>query len=92
MDNYTKKNPPLNQWSSLVERSIYEQGTVEWKEANNGNLLRAVIHKCGYWGNIDYIFPEPSEENDWLYDSDNQSYVGWFIAQYEGLYGSWSHS
>lgn len=88
--SYTKQNPLPNQWVSLVERSIHEPGTLEWLDSNIGNLLRAEIHACGYWGTIGYIFPEPCQENSWLYDSETQSFMGYFITPYENLYGFWS--
>lgn len=92
MNNYTKNNPPQNQWASLIERSIHEPGSAEWVESDIGNFLRSAIHDCGYWNSIDLIFPEPCYENKWLYDSDTRSFIGYFITQYEGLYGYWSHN
>ncbi|MEP1079573.1 hypothetical protein NDI52_29630 [Leptolyngbya sp. PL-A3] len=92
MTVYSKQNPPPNQWVSLVKRSIHEPGTVEWLDSNIGNLLRAEIHACGYWGNIDHIFTEPCQENQWLYDPETESFTGYFITQYENLYGFWSHT
>lgn len=91
MSQDTKKNPPLNQWVSLVEQSIHQPGTSEWLDSNIGNLIRAEIHCCGYWGTINYIFPEPSQENNWLYDPETETCIGYFITMYEGLFGSWSH-
>ena len=91
MSEYTKKNPPLNQWASLVERSIHEPGSIKWIESNVGNVIRAAIHECGYWSSIDYIFPKPCQENNWLYNSDTKTIMGYFITQYEDLYGYWSH-
>lgn len=91
MSYYTKNNPPINQWASLVARSIHEPGSAEWLESNIGNFLRAAVHECGYWSSIDYIFPEPCKENDWLYAADTESWIGYFITQYKELYGYWSH-
>lgn len=91
MSYYTKKNPPPNQWIELVKQSVYEIGSIEWKESNAGNILRTWIHACGYWEEIEYIYPEPDQENDWLYDFDTGFYAGYFITQYEGLYGYWSN-
>ena len=92
MVHYTKKNPPPNQWELLVELSLHQPGTIEWWESNIGNVLRSVIHHCGYWQTIDSIFPEPCQNNDWLYNPDIKSYVGYFITRYEELYGYWSHN
>ncbi len=92
MSNYTKKNPPLNQWAALVEQSIHDPGSIEWMESNIENFLRAAIHACGYWSSIDHIFPEPCQENNWLYDPDTETFMGYFITRYEELYGSWSHN
>ncbi len=88
---YTKKNPPENQWQNLVAQSIHEPETIEWLGSNIENLLRSYLHQIGYYGNIDHLFPTPSEENQWLYDSDTNSCMGYFITRYEGLYGSWSY-
>ncbi len=91
MSYYTKNNPPINQWASLVARSIHAPGSAEWLESNIGNFLRAAVHDCGYWSSIDYIFPEPCKENDWLYDADTEFWIGYFITQYKELYGYWSY-
>ncbi|WP_088889841.1 hypothetical protein [Leptolyngbya ohadii] len=90
--SYTKKNPPPNQWANLVAQSIHQPGTIDWLDSNIENWLRAEIHACGYWGQIDHIFPEPCPDNRWLYDEDTHSFTGYFITQYENLYGFWSHS
>lgn len=87
----SKQNPPPTPHLSLIARSIYNPGSIEWIESNIHNFLIAAIHECGYWSKIDYIFPEPCQENDWLYDQDTKSFIGYFIAQYEGLYGYWSN-
>lgn len=92
MSHYTKNNPPINQWASLVESSVHKPGSLEWIESNIGNVLRSAIHNCGYWSSIDFIFPEPCEENNWLYDPDTKSFIGYFITQYQELYGYWSHN
>lgn len=92
MNNYTKSNSPQNQWASLIERSIYDPSSIEWVESNIGNFLRSTIHDCGYWNSINLIFPEPCYENQWLYDSETKLFTGYFITEYEGLYGNWSHN
>lgn len=92
MSNYTKHNPPPNPHLSLIARSIHEPGSIEWIESNICNWLISAIHECGYWSKIDYIFPEPCQENQWLYNVDTKSFIGYFIAQYEGLYGYWSNN
>ncbi len=90
MTNYTKNNPPLNQWATLVARSIHEPGSIDWLDSNMENYLRAVIHDCGYWSSIDHIFPTPCQENNWLYDEEQGNFMGFFLSEYEDLYGSWS--
>ena len=92
MSNYNKSNPPQNQWASLIERSIHDPSSIEWIESNIGNFLRSTIHDCGYWNSINLIFPEPCYENQWLYDSETKLFTGYFITEYEGLYGKWSHN
>lgn len=91
MSYQTKNKPPVDRWISLVERSIHEPGSIEWLESNAGNLLRSALHNCGFWDSIDYIFPEPCQENNWLYDPDTKDFIGYFITKYKGLYGYWSH-
>lgn len=92
MNSYNKNSPPQNQWASLIERSIHEPSSIEWIESNIGNFLRSSIHDCGYWNTINLIFPEPSYENQWLYDYKTKLFTGYFITEYEGLYGNWSYN
>ena len=90
--SYTKKNPPINPWQTLVAQSIHEQGSLEWLDSNIENIYRSTLHQIGYYGNIDHLFPTPSAENQWLYTETSNSCVGYFITRYEDLYGSWSHN
>lgn len=92
MNNYTNSNTPQNQWASLIERSIHDPSSIEWIEFNIGNFLRSTIHDCGYWNSINLIFPEPSYENQWLYDSNTRLFTGYFITEYKELYGNWSRN
>lgn len=88
--DYNKQNPPPNQHLSLIARSIHDPESIEWIESNIQNVLIACIHECGYWQKIDYLFPLPCLENQWLWDLETKSFIGYFIAQYESLYGYWS--
>jgi hypothetical protein len=88
---YIKKNPPENHWHALVAQSIHDVGTIDWLESNIENVIRSYLLQIGYYGNIDRIFPTPCQENQWLYDPDTSSCIGYFITRYEELYGAWSH-
>ncbi len=88
---YIKKNQPENHWRALVAQSIHDPETIDWLESNIENLLRGYLLEIGYYGNIDRIYPTPCQENQWLFDLETNSCIGYFITRYNELYGNWSH-
>jgi hypothetical protein len=88
---YNKKNPPANHWHALVSQSIHDPGSIGWLDSNIENVIRSYLLEIGYYGNIEHIFPTPCQENQWLFDLETDSSIGYFITRYEELYGTWSH-
>jgi hypothetical protein len=88
---YTKNNPPANHWHALVSQSIHDPGSIEWLDSNIENTIRSYLLEIGYYANIEHIFPTPCQENQWLFDLETDSSIGYFITRYEELYGTWSY-